>query len=645
MARFVTFYSYKGGVGRTLALANVAWLLANHADEPARVLTVDFDLGAPGLHQVLGMGGARSKPGVVDYVLKFVETAQVPSIKDYVHKTRCIGVDLIPSGRLDRNYQARLETIDWAALYSSAHGYDLFERLKRDINGLVPSYDYVLIDSLTGYSDVGGVCVDQLSDSAVLLFRLNRQNLDGIGNVFRGLQAPKHSEAKHVIPVVTPSWPFIDETAATWIKKAQAVFSGQPLLEISFDSGLSFGERIISRSASKLPLSSKVLADYRVLTSSIREQNASDPLTLWSKIKESERYLFGEETAEDYTRLLSQRPQVEAYWNYMVQIVQSLRVPTKRATNERSGPLGQILSFLDKECELNNKYALVTRARIAPFLRRGTLAADARRDLNKAIAIDATYVEARVQRGVYWSHHGEYEKGIRDFRAAVRFSSRNYPVSRVRAQLSLARIYVKSMRTDLALALLAKILRDDPQNVEARYLRARALYFLGKYQRALDDMRRFLEVIHWDEVASLLPGQILAAMGDRAAAVIELSSLKTRYKSQLSRWNLAEAYLAVDPNQTLRLLDGAAAHEAGIPQTLRLLAKLLTGVAADDIRAELKISVIPQADVSWDPFETIALLRARRREKAIDQESFQVGLEIVSSTMRVDVRRAALERG
>jgi hypothetical protein len=44
----VTFYSYKGGVGRTMALANVATLLAQRGQ---RVLVVDFDLEAPGLHR------------------------------------------------------------------------------------------------------------------------------------------------------------------------------------------------------------------------------------------------------------------------------------------------------------------------------------------------------------------------------------------------------------------------------------------------------------------------------------------------------------------------------------------------------------------------------------------------------------------
>ena len=47
--RIITFYSYKGGTGRTMALANVACLLAETHGRP--VLVVDWDLEAPGLHR------------------------------------------------------------------------------------------------------------------------------------------------------------------------------------------------------------------------------------------------------------------------------------------------------------------------------------------------------------------------------------------------------------------------------------------------------------------------------------------------------------------------------------------------------------------------------------------------------------------
>ncbi|WP_094222538.1 hypothetical protein [Streptomyces diastatochromogenes] len=42
--------SYKGGTGRMMALVNASWILASNGK---RVLLVDWDLEAPGLHRYL----------------------------------------------------------------------------------------------------------------------------------------------------------------------------------------------------------------------------------------------------------------------------------------------------------------------------------------------------------------------------------------------------------------------------------------------------------------------------------------------------------------------------------------------------------------------------------------------------------------
>ena len=46
--RVITFYSYKGGTGRSMALAHAAWITAARG---YRVLAIDWDLEAPGLHK------------------------------------------------------------------------------------------------------------------------------------------------------------------------------------------------------------------------------------------------------------------------------------------------------------------------------------------------------------------------------------------------------------------------------------------------------------------------------------------------------------------------------------------------------------------------------------------------------------------
>ncbi len=106
---FTTFYSYKGGVGRSLALANVAWLLANHPTEPAKVLAIDFDLNAPGLHKVFGMEESGQSLGIVDFVQTFVSEAIIDDVSAYIHRTQFPGIDILPAGLFDSSYQARLE--------------------------------------------------------------------------------------------------------------------------------------------------------------------------------------------------------------------------------------------------------------------------------------------------------------------------------------------------------------------------------------------------------------------------------------------------------------------------------------------------------------------------------------------------------
>src|ERR1700719_1352946 len=72
--KIVTFYSYKGGTGRSMALANVAWILASSGK---RVLVIDWDLEAPGIHRYFAPFLTDSEliseesQGVVDFVFDF----------------------------------------------------------------------------------------------------------------------------------------------------------------------------------------------------------------------------------------------------------------------------------------------------------------------------------------------------------------------------------------------------------------------------------------------------------------------------------------------------------------------------------------------------------------------------------------------
>src|ERR1700759_3600989 len=72
MGKVVTFYSFKGGTGRTMALANVAWILASNG---RKVLVVDWDLDSPGLHRYFHPFLAQAKvaetPGIIELITDY----------------------------------------------------------------------------------------------------------------------------------------------------------------------------------------------------------------------------------------------------------------------------------------------------------------------------------------------------------------------------------------------------------------------------------------------------------------------------------------------------------------------------------------------------------------------------------------------
>src|SRR5947199_4228391 len=66
----ITFYSYKGGTGRSMALDNTACLLAERmASLSRKVLMIDWDLEAPGLHRFFAaqLGPSEDHPGIINY--------------------------------------------------------------------------------------------------------------------------------------------------------------------------------------------------------------------------------------------------------------------------------------------------------------------------------------------------------------------------------------------------------------------------------------------------------------------------------------------------------------------------------------------------------------------------------------------------
>jgi cellulose biosynthesis protein BcsQ len=199
--RVVTFYSFKGGTGRSMALVNVAVELVKSG---LRVLIVDFDLEAPGLDTFnLPRPPGQSK-GIVDFVLEYLEIGKTPDVSDFVYPSPIPSESgklwVMPSGGSHSEYDRRFKSINWRELYESHDGYLLFEDLKAQWE-LLYKPDYVLIDSRTGHTDVSGICTRQLPDTTLLFFFPNEQNRRGLQTVVRQIRAEADSLRKKKIDI------------------------------------------------------------------------------------------------------------------------------------------------------------------------------------------------------------------------------------------------------------------------------------------------------------------------------------------------------------------------------------------------------------------------------------------------------------
>ncbi len=231
--KVITFYSYKGGVGRSMALVNVASLLAKWGK---KVLIIDWDLEAPGLHNFFEKKHIKfSKSvsetfGVTDLLLN-IENQEQLNWKDCVIKILFDNVSLhmITAGKQDDNYHKKVQKLNWEKLFEDGVGNFLNDLREEWINE--SDYDFIFIDSRTGITDIGDVCTVLLPDILVLLFVINNQNINGINKLYeRALIAHKDLPVTRgkltVLPIPCRDEPNNEiDTADAWREKYAKEFS------------------------------------------------------------------------------------------------------------------------------------------------------------------------------------------------------------------------------------------------------------------------------------------------------------------------------------------------------------------------------------------------------------------------------------
>jgi MinD-like ATPase involved in chromosome partitioning or flagellar assembly len=176
-----TFYSFKGGVGRTMALANVSALLAKWGHS---VLVVDWDLDAPGLERFFAsvkpdiQGVRTTTPGIVDLVQARSNGSSLNWRDCLIHVgfANSSQLSVLSAGRGGEDYGARLQSLDFPELFDKHNLGSYIEELRNEWSA---EFEFVLVDSRTGVTDIGGICTVHLADVLVLVFTTTESSTEG----------------------------------------------------------------------------------------------------------------------------------------------------------------------------------------------------------------------------------------------------------------------------------------------------------------------------------------------------------------------------------------------------------------------------------------------------------------------------------
>ena len=170
------FFSIKGGVGRSTALAATAWALA---EQGKKVLVLDLDLESPGLSSALLPEDRRPSYGITDWL-----------VEDLVNNGDVVFENMVATSALSHNgeilvvpahganpgeYIAKLGRVWMPKIDSNGKRHLWSDRLRRLLDELEVRWqpDVTLIDSRAGIDEVASACITELSASTILLFAID----------------------------------------------------------------------------------------------------------------------------------------------------------------------------------------------------------------------------------------------------------------------------------------------------------------------------------------------------------------------------------------------------------------------------------------------------------------------------------------
>lgn len=472
--RTITFYSYKGGVGRSLALTNIAMRLSQLNK---KVCIIDFDLDAPGLRFKFLKDYALSQPinkGIVDYIHEFSSKGNLPKqIRDYTidlipNDVESEKIQFISAGDIHSpEYWKKLSMINWASMFYSKEGQgvkfflDLKAKIETELNP-----DYLLIDSRTGITDISGITLRILADEIVVLAINNKENLWGTKKIIQSINLQHNVFNKDTkVRFILTRLPYTEspqdkEKEFLVIQNVRKEFENELQLT-NFDMSVIHTDRELEENESLIFIRNNFSKDIHTT------QQDDKRSTLW----------------KDYLTLFEKLTEGDSFPGNKYSNIKEAQLEYVQALNQKS--FGRKLNHLNNAIKLNNRSYQY-------YLERAKL---------------------------FWDI-GEFEKSTEDFQQVLKlkpndlfgtyglgllyFNQQNY-ISAIEllekvvdkvpdAAHYLMQALVKLGDTDQALTFINSYLVQNPDEASALNARANLSRLLANYEGGLADIYKAIEI-------------------------------------------------------------------------------------------------------------------------------------------------------
>ncbi|HBX50650.1 MAG: hypothetical protein A2W98_00890 [Bacteroidetes bacterium GWF2_33_38] len=501
----ITFYSYKGGVGRSLALANIAKRLSEFGK---KVCIIDFDLEAPGLHHKFKENIKGINQGLVDYIDYFNKKNSLPkSINDYVtpikfNNKKYTDIDFIAAGNVySDKYWKTLFSIDWIKMFykKESQGVALFvdlkERIKKELKP-----DYLLIDSRTGISEISGITMSLMADEIVLLAAKNDENIQGIKQIIKTLSQPENTLTGKLpklnfvlcrIPYFErPDEKIIELRAVNAVDKDLRKFIKENDLPIEFNN------LFVIHSDPTLEIEEKLLMGYQFEKEEISNQNTQRSSRIKTPISSDYLELFEELTKEKLS--IEEKEMFNNLKKAEHLIEKALKISDQN----------QKLEILLEAIKLNPKSDEAYSQLAVNLYSLGNLD-DALNKINKAIELNPESNDYLCTKGGILKNIGNVDKAELVFKNVLSRDNKN-----LNALIWLGSIFYKKKMYEEAYKCYVSLINYYP-DYEAGYNNIANLYRIQKnYEKAFEFIYKALELAPRDFTSTVTLAEIYAETGN-----------------------------------------------------------------------------------------------------------------------------------